>query len=182
MADSRTCMLSAEPSYEGRAPVGGFISLVTHDLFRFRDFRLGRHDKRYYSLGRAERCDIVLKDRRVSSVHAFIERIDQDMFILRDNQSLNGIYAYRGGRVEKVTATLLTVGLAIAVGETMLVTVAQDGRTPLTAFTVTEFECEAYRVYGSLQAAAKAIGKSHQTIARALARLRTRMHAGQRHE
>lgn len=178
MADSRTCMLSAEPSYDGRGPVGGFISLVTHEVFRFQDFRLGRHSKRYYSLGRSDRCDIVLNDKRVSSVHAFIERIDQDLFILRDNQSLNGIYAYRDGRVEKVTATLLTVGLAFAVGETTLLTVTQEGRTPLSAFSVTEFEGEAYRVYGTLEAAAKAIGKSRETIRRALGRLRKRRHAG----
>lgn len=182
VADSHTRMLSHEPSYHGLAPVGGFLSLATHELFRFRDFRLGRDPKRYYSLGRSERCDIVLRDKRVSSVHAFVERIDGDTYILRDNQSLNGVYAFRGGRVDKVTATLLTVGLAIGIGETTLITVTQEGRAPLMAFTVSEFEREAYRVYGSLQAAGKAIGKSHQTIARALTRLRKRMGAGQPHE
>jgi hypothetical protein len=153
-------------------PVGGLRCLQSYELFRFRDFLLCGQQKRFYMIGRSPRCDIALDDTRVSNVHAFIERHADGTHTLIDYDSTNGLFVIVGDRIERVTRVPLVVGLFVLLGRSLLIAVTEDGRAPLSAFTETEFRREAYRVYGSLQAAAAALGKSRETIRRAIGRLR----------
>lgn len=115
-------------------------------------------------------------------MHAIVEKLQDDCFVIRDNASRNGVFCYLGGRVDRVSETVLTTEMTIVVGGTELVTVSADGRALLRAHTVTEFQAEAYRVYGTLRAASDAIGKSHETIRRAAARVRRRLYERRRDE
>jgi len=180
MPPLRTKIATIRPT-RTRFPVGGLRCLETYTFFCFRDFLLGGQPKRFYTLGRAPRCDIVLDDVRVSSVHAFIESHVDGTHTLIDNDATNGLYVLRGDQIERVQRTVLHVGLFVMIGKTLLVAATADGRTPLSGFTETEFRREAYRVYGSLNVAARAVGKSRETIRRALG-TRARQRKGRRRE
>lgn len=169
VADSRTLFLSSEPINErALRPVGGLLSLGTRQLFRFGDYRLGKQQKTLLSVGRGQMCDILLKDGYVSDFHAIIQRTGAGTWRIVDQESANGLFVLRAGELERVEETSLGVGLCVVLGKTTLVAVGEDGRTFLAAITESDFRREAYRVYGTTIAAARAIGKSAETIRRAV--------------
>jgi hypothetical protein len=171
VAESRTLLLSKQPiSERGLLPVGGLLSLGTRRLFRFGDYRLGNQQKRLISVGRGRTCDIVLNDRYVSDFHAIIERTGEEAYRIVDHESANGLFVLQAGVLDRVASTAFSVGLCVVLGKTSLVAVGDDGRTFLSAVTESEFRREAYRVYGSTLAAGRAIGKSPETIRRAVNR------------
>ena len=169
VADSRTLILSSEPINErALLPVGGLLSLGTRHLFRFADYRLGKQPKTLLSIGRGQMCDIILDDGYVSEFHAIIQRTGEDTCRIVDQDSANGLFVLRSGELERVEETWLGVGLCVVLGKTTLVAVGEDGRTFLAAITESDFRREAYRIYGTTIAAARAIGKSPETIRRAV--------------
>lgn len=179
VVDSHTLKLSSEPTdARGLLRVGGFLSLETRTLFRFGDYWLGKQRKQLLAVGRGRRCDIVLPDGYVSAFHAVVQQTGEDAYRIVDQESSNGLFVLRAGTLERVEETPLGVGLCVVLGKTTLVAVSEDGRTFLTAMTETEFRREAFRIYGTTLAAGRAIGKSAETIRRAVNRLRRRRDNG----
>lgn len=68
------------------------------------------------TLGRSERCEVVLDDPAVSRVHAVLS-LQADEWLLIDQQSRNGVWV--GG--ERVPRVALSKGVSAAVGPFLLV-------------------------------------------------------------
>ena len=83
-------------------------------------------------IGRAESCQIRIRDSKVSSVHAKVEKDSQGQFVLVDQDSHNGLYL--GGR--KVKRITLLPGLEFRMGTTQLIVRAPAApNSPPTAAT-----------------------------------------------
>jgi biotin operon repressor len=72
-----------------------------------------------WTIGRAQRCDIPLEDKRVSQQHAVIRR-QGEAYLLADLESRNGTWV-NGFRLAPGTAVRLGPGDVVRVGDTVLV-------------------------------------------------------------
>ncbi|HLY31967.1 MAG TPA: FHA domain-containing protein, partial [Ktedonobacterales bacterium] len=68
------------------------------------------------TIGRSRESDIFLEDLAVSRTHAIITREASGRYILRDNNSANGVFV----NGERITEHLLEEGDEIQIGQTML--------------------------------------------------------------
>jgi Inner membrane component of T3SS, cytoplasmic domain len=117
--------------------VGGLLSLVTRELFRFEDPRLGNKARHGLTIGASGECDIVLRDPFVSSLHAAVTWYEGAFRIL-DLASRNGVFQVMSRRAQQIRCVELALGQRFVVGRTTLVCVTAAGHAPLTAFDIDE--------------------------------------------
>jgi hypothetical protein len=138
-----------------RAPgVGGLLSLVTRQLFRFEDLRLYEDQRRVVTIGASGKCDIVLSDPFVSSQHAAVTW-SEGMLRMLDLVSHNGVFQVVGRRAQKIRCVELALGQRFVLGRTTLMCVTAAGHAPLTAFDVDELASLSYDILADRQAASR---------------------------
>jgi hypothetical protein len=129
----------ARPSYRPwpSPAVGGLFSLATRELFRLEELGLGKPRKECVTIGASRKCDIVLGDPCVSSLHAAVTHC-HDALCIVDLVSRNGVFLVERRRTRKIYCTGLALGQRFVLGRTTLVCVTEDGHAPLTAFDADE--------------------------------------------
>jgi hypothetical protein len=131
--------------------------------FYFDDFRVHAAIKRLWSIGRGRRCDLRLKDIYVSNVHAIVQRRKDGAAILCDHGSTNGICIDGRPMDEPV---ILTVGMRIRIGQSLLIGVDRRGSFPIAAHSIPEFCRKAAELYGNNTLAGEHVGRSREYVRR----------------
>lgn len=147
--------------HDPTTPVLGLRKLPGGPRFPFNRYRGGGRPKSTLLVGSGERCDIILRDRRISDVHCLID-LHETHIILRDCSKngtfINGI---------PITRATLRPGYLITVGSTSLLAYNEDSDSPeliIPAATLDQFVHNATDLYGSIHRAAAAIGVPYSTL------------------
>jgi hypothetical protein len=131
--------------------------------YYFDDFRVNAAIKRLWSIGRGPRCDLRVRDVHVSQVHAIVQRRKDGAAILCDHGSTNGICV--DGRLMDEPA-IITVGMHIQLGESLLIGVNRHGSFPIVAHSIPEFCRKAAELYGNNTLAGEHVGRSREYVRR----------------
>ena len=145
-------------------PAAGVHDPESRRVHFFQDFvDTEGHQITSIRIGRDKEQDIVLRNEYVSRRHAIIYRDDSDPFwrIIGDAPG-NGLYVNGEPVFEPVR---LIVGMRIRLAGAILLTVDNDGRILIPAFTDDDFLCKSGELYGSNAVAAKHVGKGEKAIA-----------------
>jgi hypothetical protein len=151
--------------------VGGLLSLVTRELFRFEALGLGTPGKACVTIGASAECHIVLDDPCVSSVHAAVAW-DAGTCRIVDLMSRNGVFQVVGRRAQKIKCVELALGQRLVLGRTTLVCVTEAGHAPLTAFDVDELASLAFHIVADRQPARSPLQRIKHDLRRAWGRNR----------
>ena len=130
-------------------PAGALLNLVTHELFRFEDLRLGEAGNACVYIGASRRCGIVLEDPFVSGTHAAVTCSSPGTFVLVDQASRNGTFEVVCGHARQIYCVDLIVGQRFVLGQTTLMCVTASGHVPLTAFDIGELASLCYDLRAS---------------------------------
>jgi hypothetical protein len=143
-------------------PVVGLRVLPHGPAFAFDSFKMEGNTKRILVIGADMGCDVVIDDETVSGLHCLLERHGERVLV-HDCQSKNGT------RVNGVALQEgeLTPGSLLTLGRVSLVAYGPDTqrrRVTLPAASLDEFLRTAVKAYGSLRAAAEALGLPYSTL------------------
>lgn len=174
MLRPKTSIRPAPLSHGPHDTVAGFRDLITKRIYNFGYLQQRAGAAHALTIGRDPSCDIVLADTGISAVHCTVELLHDGAYRLRDKGSRNGTFLMMPGVVKRIRTVQLTMGTWIWLGSTTLVPINEYEKTLLSATSHTEFERQAYRVYGTLCSAGKAIGRSPETIRRAFQKAQER--------
>ena len=121
------------------------------------------------TVGRAERCDVIIYDESVSRVHCRIERQLDGRLIVIDEGASNGVRLARlgpGDARQRVTSAALHLGSYVYIGNTAIVAIDQRARVPIIAWRLTEFIRHAGGVYGPGSVLGRMAGFGQSLMAR----------------
>jgi pSer/pThr/pTyr-binding forkhead associated (FHA) protein len=157
-----TKVLGYREPRQADGPVVGVRILPHGRSFAFDSFRIEGSPKRILVIGADPGCDMVIDDDTVSGLHCLLERHGARVLV-HDCQSRNGT------RVNGVSVQEgeLTPGTLLTLGRVSLVACGSDAhsrRVTLPAASLDEFLRTAVDAYGSLRAAAEALGLPYSTL------------------
>ena len=152
----------ATPYQRKIRPAAGLHSRERKRVFLFDDFVATNNQPRIeLMIGRSLKCHIRLTDEWVSHCHMRLDRQPNGHMMVVPLESTNGLYVDGVLTTEPV---LLTVGMRIRIGKSLLIGTAANGRFPIEGDDADEYLCRSGELYGSNRLAASQIGRSHETI------------------
>ena len=145
-------------------PVIGIWDALNGTRYPFAALGFDGVRKTRIAIGRSRECEIQVGDAWVSMNHCEVEWQDSQV-VLRDTSSTNGTEIDQRRVDSDVT---LKPDMYIAIGASLLVTVAEDEWPQLRSRTHSSFLRNSKNMYGNDRKAAKKIRKGRSTIQRAV--------------